>query len=502
MRKLLSLAVFACCLALLAPPASRADDVPTFAALRVLMANASGPEPRNYRDTIDGTGDLGPQHETTYKSGDDVRHVVDVGPIHTENGTYRSEQWHQDANGLTVIGKPRATPSPGPRTVERVSSPLDAYVITTPTGPNTGRRQYVDPQTYLVARTEYFGPRGVVTAVFERYATFDHRTLPAEWTVTDRSGAKTTYRRTYAEDVVADSDVAEPPIRRELVMFPPGTSNVELPARILKGRIYVRVAIGARTYDFMLDSGSSDIAIDAGTVHELGLTAFNRQEAIGAAGTFETRDAVIPSLQIGPLQMHDIVVTTLPNPLDQVPGELKVVGLLGFDFLATLGVTIDYQNGHVFVTRAQSYHPPQGPYVVALPVRLGSQIPTTTAAFDGAVSEHMIVDTGSNLPFVLYDDFLERNRGLLPSFGTDYVISGVKGARLVHQYPIRDLKLGRLRFANFTGVGERNSDTYPGEPDGFFGVEFLQMFTVDLDYTDGMIYLTPNDLGRRAMGSG
>jgi hypothetical protein len=364
---------------------------------------------------------------------------------------------------------------------------------------NQGTRDYVDPQTWLLMRREYVGSGGTTTRTYDRYAQFGRRTLAAHWTDAGPKGATMAYERTgYTLDGVTDAQVAIPPIRRELVTFPNGSTREEVPARIVDGVIIVRVAIGPRTLDFQLDSGSGSIAIDAGTAHEVGLTTFGKVRVSGV-GTVDAEESVVPQLRVGNLEMRDIVVDTLPRPIAQRPGITKLVGLLGFDFLATLGVTVDYEHGKVYAERAGSYSTPQGTNVLALPVRLSNEVPLTSVDLDGRVADRMIVDTGFGGSFVLFDTFLRkypemRTNGAQP----DAQLFGIGGEVVAHPYSIGLVTLGKARFRDVTGYGAPDPSYFVGDEDGVIGYDFLQLFTVDFDYPNGQIVLMPNTAGRKA----
>ena len=463
----------------------------------------AGPRPDNYREKIVGAGTLGETHETTLRRGDDRRYTFDRGLVHYESGTYKGERWHQNVNGLTIVDEPEPGESrrdPVTTTVKRVSAPVDAYVITALNVRGNGTREYVDPKTYLSVRVESLQTGHTVTTVYDRFARFGQQTLPTHWVVSASPEKSTmTYERTeFVTGAVTDGDLAEPPIRRALVDFPTGTTRANLPARIVDGRIYVRVTIGGRELDFLLDTGAASIAIEAGTAHALGLTFQNRARALNV-GSFDTYEAVVPSLRVGALEMKDVVVSIIPDPLEE-RGGVKVVGLLGFDFLATLGVTIDYEHGRVSATTAGAYAPPHDSPVFVLDVRLSSQVPMTTAVFDGAVAERMILDTGFDGPFMLFDYFARRYPAVFSRRGRDQLFYGVGGSFRTTAYQMNELRLGQLRFKGFAGYRVSEAGAFPGATDGLIGVEFLHLFTIDLDYPEGQVFVIPNSYGRRALG--
>lgn len=495
MRVMLALLFLLC--AYSAPVPGGADDLPTAKEIRDRAGAARGPVPANYRETIVGTGAVGDLRETTFHLGDDERKTFDHGGLHSESGTYHGERWEQDPNGLTVVAVKDPDTSikdPIKTTVTHVTVPLDAYVISELNARNAGKRTFYDAATFHIVRIERVGPNGTSVEAFHDFAKFGDRTLPARWTVTAKTpAAESEYERAeYATGAATDADIHEPPIRRTLVEFPPGDDSVDLPVTRIRNALFVRVSIGARTVDFALDTGASGIVLDPAFAKELGLQLVNPNPDT-AAGGFVGFEAIVPKLRVGSLRMHDIVVDVAPMP--NWGTDVKLLGLLGFDFLAQLGVTIDYQHGRIHVTPAERYTPPAGPSVYAFDVRLGDGVPTTTMTMTNAVADRMMFDTGCSCSIAFFDYFARRYPR---SFQTDLgsaTGSGVGGRMREEWFRFHDIHLGPIRFDNVLGMRFPPS-SYLYKADGLIGSDLLSLFTVDLDYTNGRVYLTPNATAR------
>jgi hypothetical protein len=279
-----------------------------------------------------------------------------------------------------------------------------------------------------------------------------------------------------------DADLAEPQTRRRLIEFPAGVAGADLPVEFPGHQVVVHVTIGARKVDFALDTGASGIYIDSSLASDLHLPLINTSTQF-VAGRFTAHQTIVPEIVAGTVRMHDIVVNVVP--VDFRENEyIKVQGLLGFDFLAQLGVTIDYEHKIVHVVPAEAYVPPAADATRAITIRLGSQVPMTTVRVGNAVAEHILFDTGwgaGNLAF--FDYFARRypsafkaNLGQLP-------MQGIGGA---------------LAFRNFVGtLVPAGAFTFDG--DGVIGDGLISLFTVGLDYTNAQIYLTPNSAGAADM---
>lgn len=481
---------------------ARGADAPLTADEILARARtAQGARPDNYRETVMGEGSLGSTVVTTYRSGKNVRVTRDRGTLHYESGTYNGEDWVQNDNGLTTLN-PKDAGAEAPEhittTVTHVTTPVDAWVIAKMNARAAGTRTYYDAATFLPVRFEQVGPTGSVVTTYDAFGTFGARTLAKNWTVSSAANSLQMHytRAEYAQGAASDDDVRERGTLRELVEFPPDTRRVVLPVRVIGNDVYVRVNIGPRAVDFLLDTGASGIFIDAGVAKTLGLNLTNARSEV-TAQRYTTYDSKIPELHVGGLVMRNIAVIVGPMPSFDVGG-LRAVGLLGFDFLAQLGVTIDYANQTLTLVPANAYVPPTDPQTYPFTVRLGGGVPMVTVHVDGAVAERMMFDTGWQGDLGFFDYFTRRypqafHRDLGPQ-----LMYGVGGAFSSERFQFQDVKIGPIHFEDFIGLRIPPS-SYAYASDGVVGNNLLSKFTVDLDYTGGMVYLTPSSLTKKMM---
>jgi clan AA aspartic protease (TIGR02281 family) len=501
---LLSVAVF------LSASAARADepqlDLATVQA-RVKKANA---KPAAWRETIVTTSTDG--LTTTVRhlhKGDDWRDIVERGPFHTEEGEVKGDAWHQNDNGQTVADQPdpgHAAPEKTTTTLTRVHAPVEAYVIAELNAHGWGDKEYVDPATWLVVRREAIGASGIVVTTYDDIRPDAGRTFAHHWiTKSDYSRTTRESRITaYGADDVSADDVAMPPNRRNLVTFPNGVSSVTLPTQFGSEHVFVRVTINGRGLDFILDTGAGEITLDNEVARQLGLTAYGAHSTI-TAGRYTTARTIVPEMRVGQLAMKDVAVQLVPDGTNMTYG-VKTVGLLGFDFLAELGVTIDYEHERVTAVPEPSYAAPEAKHVIPLDVRIGDGSPQVSAFVNGALGERFTVDTGAGGSFMIFDTFARKHPEALrdEGGGDEYAramrFNGVGGHIDTKPYQIKSLKLGPISFNDFVGYRVMSASSYEGEDDGLIGADFLKLFTVGLDYANSRLYLVPNSYGKRAFG--
>jgi hypothetical protein len=335
------------------PTPLRADGTPSVDELLAKARAAVGGSAattgeREVWDIVDG-----PFHGTavTLRRGKDRITTETFGSIVFAAGTLNGRGWYQNENGYTIVARGELTDDPGTtivsQTVSRVSRPGDYDALHTIYANGNESWRYYDPQTFLLMRAErtYAGKRSF--AAYEDYRADATGTMRARHVVRGSEG-RADREETMRSDVVApfgDTELAIPPNRRTLVEFPAGARSVRLPARIAgNGEIVVRVDVAGRGLDMLLDSGSSEILLDSAIARDLGL-APARRSGFSLAGT-QAEAVVVPAMKVGALTLHDVVVHSGPVVYDQSP-DVKVVGLLGFDFIAGTALKIDYPDRRV-----------------------------------------------------------------------------------------------------------------------------------------------------------
>ncbi|MBD5633932.1 MAG: aspartyl protease family protein, partial [Candidatus Eremiobacteraeota bacterium] len=290
------------------------------------------------------------------------------------------------------------------------------------------------------------------------------------------------------EPDVSDAEVAIPRDRRTLVEFPAGVDSVRLPVRIVNDRIYVRIDIAGRGLDFLLDTGAAAITIDDSVARELGLPIYGRTTQT-VAGSFATGRVVVPSASVGPLAMHDVVMRTVPFSASEAK-TVRVVGLLGYDFLCSLALKIDYVAGTIEALRPGALVPPPG--AGTLDVRLNSGAPVARATVGNATGDDFIIDTGAAFSYVIFQRFARAHPDALEIGGKESYGTGVGGTFGYRSIASKKVVLGPWSFEDAAGVEALSANAFGFDnEDGLIGADILKRFTVYLDYPGGRVFLAP-----------
>jgi hypothetical protein len=420
--------------------------------------------------------------------------------IATADGSSGGATWRQNENGEVIVEQSSDAVDVDKKSVGqgfvRVRAPLDAWLVQTVATNGSTRRDYYDVTTFRLVRRERdeLGTREY--EVFEDYTTnAAGRTFARHVYGGDGRPDNDWDQQLVSDDLssaVSPADVAIPGNRRTLVEFPAGRSTVRLPAQINRGLIVVRAQIAGQSLDFILDSGSDSITLDAARAERLGL-AFSGRGMTTVAGSVPERQAVIPEMDVGELTMRDVVVDTLPISVE-LDDNVKAVGLLGFDFLDGAAVTVNYDNGTVDATAPDAFAPPPNATRIAAGMNFG--VPEVSLALGGLQGDRFVVDTGAQqATVVLFRHFARLHpraisEALWRGYGQKTKLEMVGGTVTNTQVLLKNVSFGPWFFAGMDGLLSNSPPAFDTQ-DGLIGSRFLGLFKLTLDEPHSRIYLEP-----------
>jgi hypothetical protein len=510
------------------PPAGIATTKETLDA--VLRSYRDSYGPRSHTSLVRLSESLSAYGETgTYTeidSGDDYVATTQIGPATYATGKLRGQRWAQNENGLTnlvsgvhqeedvtqqtIADAVRGINAGSVRLLGVVTSPVSAYVVEV--APEGGRLEwlFIDTTTGRLVRREASRTGHRLVWTYDDFRTTDGITTAWHSHYSDGYAGNDVDRRTTAVEYdkpVAASELAIPS-SRSLLQFPAGESDVKIPARFDGGVIIVRLTINGRGLDFQFDSGAAGIVLDADVARDLGLTTFGQRTA-ATAGTYTASKAIVPQIQIGDLTMKNVEVNCLPFNA-QPDRQTKIVGLLGYDFIAGAVVKVDYQHATVDAFDPASFAPPKGHYY-EMPIKLDDRQPMVSARLGDAESGAFIVDTGA-FGVLVFPPFVNAHRQDLSyevvSFGSFTFMPLIFSGGVGGEVRLRPMIASAFHFADvgfddfevFEAVAL--SDFQGEDNDGLIGYEFLQYFNVYFDYKDSMLLFEPNSLLTGAKNTG
>jgi predicted aspartyl protease len=438
--------------------------------------------------------------QTVVRRGRDFSSIVRLGPFTLARGHFGPHDWHQDENGITVVDRgPSAGDRVLSRTVERVTEPVAAYAVIETLANGHIHRAYYDPRTFVLLRKERWAAGHFSYTAWDdfRFAPSGHlQARHYHGESADGNAFDYRLRTDHERMVIDDAALSIPRNRRTVVEFPEGMRHAHLPARIEHGRVYVRLWIGARVLDFLLDSGASGIVVSRDVARQLDLTPYG-SENVTMAGSFASSRVMVPQVEVGPLRMHDVVMRTAPI-LELERRDVKVVGLLGFDFIAGAVLRIDYERGRLDAYEPASFQAPGG--ATAVDVRLNDQIPLAAVQIGASTGDGFLVDTAAPTSLLMFAHFARAHPADVADDGVGAALAstgiGLSAYGVGGRIGTRPMRVKRFRFGGATFddplvyVAESSRALGHDSADGLVGAGVLSRFsTVYLDYPDSRILL-------------
>jgi hypothetical protein len=285
---------------------------------------------------------------------------------------------------------------------------------------------------------------------------------------------------------------------QEEFVEPPSQLLTRMPFDQLTGGVVIlhaRLDDFPDTLNFILDSGSSGISLDSGTVAYFNLHPEPTDRTIrGIAGVKKVsflynRKLRFPKLTVDSLDFHvnDYSILTA------VYG-IQIDGIIGYSLLSRYIIKLDYDSLLVDICSNGSLRYPRGgyllkPYINTLPVQ------TARIRDEKTFNTRFLHDIGAGVCLMLSKEFaddsaiIKKKRKLWPKEG-----EGVGGSIRMNMTIVKELKIGPYRFRNvptYIFSDDYNVTSYPYLA-GLIGNDLLRRFNVIFNYQKKDIYLLTN----------
>lgn len=337
----------------------------------------------------------------------------------------------------------------------------------------------VDALTGLPLREQYIEGDGPLWVDVDEWREIKGHLFPWRSTVSDGEHAfdfTQTTERVRINGEIAD-DVFAPPVPRYLDLAAP----VTVPIFESGAHFFCDVAIGKRTYRFLIDSGASGIVLDAHVAREQQLREEGALEVRGTTRSGGLHLVFVPNLQIGGAALHDLVATSLDL------GTLRADGILGYPLFAAGLVRLDP------VAKTMTLAAPDGlaPRGARLDIELDRTLPEAMVGVNGAVRAPFLLDTGNSTEVLLFRWFVELHPGLVPFTGEDRRSFGIGGIARSYRTVIDELEVaGTHLYQRDAAVVLETRGAFADRYDaGNVGLGVLRNFVVTFDEPHYAVYL-------------
>nr|WP_294943495.1 PDZ domain-containing protein [uncultured Mucilaginibacter sp.] len=280
-----------------------------------------------------------------------------------------------------------------------------------------------------------------------------------------------------------------------------GRKNVNIPFRLIRNMVVVKMHINNKgPFNFVLDTGVGLMLMtDPTMVDSINLTQ-TRTVKITGLGDDGDYEAIVTSplkLDIPGLYSNGVSAAILKKDyfnLSSYVG-MPIHGLVGWDFFNNLAVKINFSDSTLSVCRPKDLKAFRKSQAIPITIEEKKPYIETMVTFpDGRrVKNKLVIDLGAGHPLSLENlqktgglpkTYIRANLGVALNGPIDGVIARMK-----------EIDLGRYKIKNvITSFPNTNAESpsYAVPRDGNMGIGILKKFNVIFDYTNGLLYLKPN----------
>ncbi len=498
--------------------AAPAGLVPATVKLSTILAKhdaAMGTQPKSIVEdwSYVDTGLHGTEH--LVRSGTDYHSIIHDDASTNEYGQTGGKRWHKDVDGYTTASTATEDASFSPvRVLEDASDAKNdvslagettgtspAFVVKVSTGPKAHPEWiFFDASTYRIVRREYVKGKHRIATSFDDFRTTDGVTQA--WHVHDYYWVPeydddwhlTAFR---AGGAVAPSEFAQPKNQAA----PDSSVTGPLPAQFpFMGAVIVRLTVAGRGLDFEIDPSERSSFIDYDVARELGLPAFGKTTQL-STGERIAFDTVLPDAQLGPIHLHNLHVHA--TDVAWYPDDsTKIVGTLGYDFLAANIIHVDYIHHRVEVLPSSAFPAEPAkpiPNALDIPMQFDDGALLVPMAIGDGFTDRAVLDT--SMPFtVVFGRYVDAHTSTMKGDSASHVSSFVPFADNASYGKNIDTWIVRTNILSFANLNVADlpilatEESFGGRDiDALVGFDYLQFYDVYFDYPHDRLLLVPNE---------
>lgn len=452
--------------------------------------------------------------ETLVRQGRDYHSRFVLGPM-TEEYVQRGDQrWYRDRNGIAFPSKEEDQlsflmfrvldeandPKNDVTLLGEVALPSPAYVVQVKMPQNKHPEWlFFDKATNLITRTERQSGKHRFVTTYDDYR--KTRGLTEPWHIHDSEGDAALdddYKRTAYEPYTPAAD--------EYALSTTGrfkqvTSPLDLHAKFLYGNPVVRLNVKGRGLDFVLSMGDPDSLIDAQVAKELDLPTFGHARD-GGDGGHVAYGTILDDATIGDtLRIKNFAIEAMPFHF-HLRDDVKIVGVLGADFLSQATFKFDYVNQAVTAMPAAQFDTKEVDDAYNFPIAFDAGYPFVKGTIGGHETENILLNNYFDFSFVFgsfsqkFPDAVADTKGNKHAQGTvPFADSGSYGRDVdLWIANLDDVFFGPAHFKNYKIVASDAEIVYGGHDiDAVMGSDLLAFYDVYLDYPHSRIFLKQNE---------
>jgi hypothetical protein len=502
--------------ALDAPPPNLLPSVAHLPKILSAHEKAVGTPTPGLRDTaieqwsFTDAGAAGTEHLT--RAGSNYRSRITRGPFVVERGQLDGKRWQRDLNGIVTpttlreadsffaqrVLEDAADPKNDVSVAGEIGGPQPCYVLkVTLSGEKHPSWYFYDKATAMIVRVERVMDGRRVTSTYSDFRRAGG--IMRFWHIHDDFGSEGISddwtRISLQVGVPVDAAQFAQPASSGTFFGLGGTAQI--PVHTFGGAFVLRVNIKGRGLDFLLDPATPDSIVDYTVAKELGLPTYGQTTQL-PDGTPYSYDTVLPDATVGPVRLSHFAVRA-ENYAYDIGDSTKIVGVLGYDFLATNNFKVDFVDGTLEVMPPGQL-PPIANHI-ELPLVVDGGIPLVSAGMGSDFSSRVVFAQASPISIVFgsyYDAhraaFTDLEGHALHDASIPFASEGTYGTHF-------QVWIARLSLLHFAAGDEQQKVLlvtdlplhHDGDPiDAEIGYRTLRYYDIYYAYPTGQIVVAPN----------
>lgn len=359
---------------------------------------------------------------------------------------------------------------------------------------NDYETDYINRDNFLLAKSVSVGGSESHDAFYKDYRDIDGIKVPFRHReIAHETGQEEEIEITeYVSNPDIDSSLFNPPEEgAKDYHFTEGDRSENIPFKFEGNHLYIPVVIDCKERYWILDTGAAMSVIGFEYATELGLDLQGDMKGSGMGGTVDIRIATLPPFSIQGIEFNEQTVAAISlKDLNRVLS-VKIVGILGFDFLSRFVTRVDYTNELVSFYEPETFEYTGDGREVDIHVK--DNVFMVEATLEDDYSGTWLFDLGAssinlNGAYALKNHLTERKGvlGMGRGAGSSFIYKRVK--------------CKKLDFAGYTLDNPTVSMPYGGTDTvftadylGILGNTVFRNFVVYCDYADERVILEKGD---------
>ncbi|MHC5062650.1 MAG: aspartyl protease family protein [Planctomycetota bacterium] len=297
--------------------------------------------------------------------------------------------------------------------------------------------------------------------------------------------------------------IAFAPVQAQMSRDP---DQVEVPMQVFENGLYpsafalVKVVIGGRVANLLLDTGASIHVLSSELAAKLDMESRGTLKALGASASRKAKRWRLPTIYLGGVELHqqEAMLMNSVSIFDRIEQQhgIEISGLLGAPAFKFAPVTLDFETGNMIYYQPGGFEAPKQAFVLDLSTLHG--IPVLEASLADADPARFIIDTGHSNPLLIHGPYARRHDLLRRKDELfRYGMQGVFGLTEAYMGLLPSVFLGAAEVTDLpaTVVSEQSRKGLAHNDDsaGNIGLALLARFRVTFDFPANKLYLEPRN---------